>query len=286
VKTYLDCIPCFFRQALQAARIATGDERLIKQILDDVGTLVKDIPLHQTPPETATLIYDTIRRRTGVEDPYAAAKRQDTRRARELYPSARRFVEESDEPLLAAVKIATVANAIDLGALEQVDVDAVLQDARTAEFAVFDFGAFRTCLETADQVLYLGDNAGESVFDRLLIEQLGKPVTFVVRERAVINDVIFDDAVAAGLDRVAEIVSSGCGASGLVPAACTPAFRERLASARMIISKGQGNYETLSSEQLPIFFLLKAKCRVIADDLGVKQGDLILKGSVWNTRLP
>ncbi|MDY6970044.1 MAG: ARMT1-like domain-containing protein, partial [Spirochaetota bacterium] len=119
-------------------------------------------------------------------------------------------------------------------------------------------------------------NAGEAVFDRLLIEEIGKPVTFVVRENPVINDVTKQEAVEAGIDRVADIISSGTEAPGNVMHTCTAAFKEIFENAQMIISKGQGNFEALSDVNAPIFFLLKAKCSVIADHIGVKEDSLIL----------
>ena len=126
--------------------------------------------------------------------------------------------------------------------------------------------------------LYIGDNAGESVFDRILIERLNKPVTYIVREIPIINDVTYKDALQAGIDKVATIFSSGTRAPGTFLKKCSREFIEMFNSAKFIISKGQGNYEGLSNEKHRIFFLLKAKCYVIANDIGVSEGDIVLKG--------
>jgi len=278
MKTYLDCIPCFFRQVLQAARAATDDENLHKKVLDELGRALGRIDLESSPPEIADVVYATVREITGVEDPYAASKEEATRRALKLYPLLKQRIEDSPDPLLTALVLATAGNVMDLGALRSADVDAAINEAQVDRFAIFEYESFRQCLLEATTIVYVGDNAGESVFDRLLIEQLRKPVTYVVRGAPIINDVTYYDAIGAGLDKVASVVSSGCRTPGLVPRLCDPGFQSMLRRSSMIISKGQGNYEGLSAETGKIFFMLKAKCQVIAGSLGVNEGDLVLKG--------
>ena len=145
------------------------------------------------------------------------------------------------------------------------------------EFAIFDFEEFKFQLENAESILYLSDNAGESVFDKFLIEEMGKSVTYVVHDIPVINDVTFEDAISSRLDDVAEIISSGSSVPETILNLCSDAFLERFNNADMIISKGQGNYEGLSNVARPVFFLLKAKCAVIARNLRVKENDIVLK---------
>ena len=115
------------------------------------------------------------------------------------------------------------------------------------------------------------------MFDKILIEVMAKPVIYAVRDRPVINDATVEDAIKSGLDKVAKVVSSGCDAPGVILKRCSEEFLDHFKSAGLIISKGQGNYETLSSEQRPIFYLLKTKCPIIARDLGVNQGDTVIK---------
>lgn len=147
------------------------------------------------------------------------------------------------------------------------------------EFAVFDMDAFLAQLEKTERILYIGDNAGECVFDRVLIEQLPRPVTYVVRQAPIINDATMEDAIAAGIDRVADIVSSGTDAPGTVLSTCTSDFLDLLRQPWLKISKGQGNYEALSTGPYRVFFLLKAKCSVIARDLDVEEGQMIFASS-------
>ncbi len=278
MKTYLDCLPCFVQQALRAARIATSDEIKIKQVLDEVGCMIKDTPMNNTPAESGRGVYGKIREITGVADPYLAIKQRHIDEAKTLYPELEKMVAEADNPLLAALRLAIAGNVIDLGINRTFDLVADIKKILVQDFAVFDYVAFKKTLNTAEKVLYIGDNAGESVFDKLLIQQLGKPVKYAVRSQPIINDVTMKEAIASGLDTVAELIDSGSTAPGTILRYCTPEFLKTYREADMVISKGQGNYEGLSDEKRTIFFLLKAKCRVIARDIGVKEEDIVLKG--------
>ncbi len=278
MKTYLDCLPCFVEQALRASRIATDDDKLIKQVLDEVGDMIKEIPMENTPAESGILIYGKIREITGVTDPYRKIKQQHIAEAKTLYPELEKTAMASDDPLLTAIRLAIAGNVIDLGINKTFDIVADVKKILKQDFGIFDYEAFKTKLAAAESILYIGDNAGESVFDKILIKQLKKPVKYTVRSQPIINDATMEDALASGLDAVAELIESGSIAPGTILNRCTPEFMRIYRNADMVISKGQGNYEGLSDEKRTIFFLLKAKCPVIAGDLGVKEGDIILKG--------
>ena len=278
MRTYLDCIPCFFGQALRAARIATDDEKQIKRLLAEVGMMLQEISLESTPPEIGRLIYGKVREITGNPDPYREIKRESTEKGLALYDSLREKIKRSGDGLLTAIRISIAGNVIDLGVNREFDIEQEMEEVAQKEFAICDYEAFKSCLDKTEEILFIGDNAGESVFDRILIEQLKKPVIYVVRETPVINDVTHEDAIQAGLDQVATILSSGTNAPGTVLETCSAEFIELLNSSEFVISKGQGNYEGLSNEKVRIFFLLKAKCPIIANDIGVTVDDIILKG--------
>ena len=278
MRTYLDCLPCFLAQALRAGRMATDDEKKIKRLLDEVGMALSEIPLECTPPEAGILIYGKVREISGVLDPYREMKIENTEKALSLYPQLKKRVRESSDPLLMAIRIAIAGNVIDFGVHENFNIEEEIEETLLKEFAIFQYESFKERLSRVDEILYLGDNAGESVFDKILIEELKKPVIYAVREIPVINDVTWDDALSAGLDEVATIISSGTNAPGTILKTCSSEFMEIYENSEMVISKGQGNYEALSEDSRPIFFLLKAKCHVIASDLGVKVGDIVLKG--------
>ena len=277
MKTYLDCIPCFFKQAIFAARAALSDEETIKAVLDRVGMLISRIPLHASPPETGREVYRIVREVTGVNDPFAGLKAESINRALALYPEFKEAAGGADDPLETAVRLAIAGNVIDFGADPDFQLEEDIEAIVAAQPATNHFDTFRQTLARARSVLYLGDNAGETVFDRILIEVMGKPTVYVVRDKPVINDATVTDAAQSGLDTVATIISSGWDGPGVLVDRGSEAFLHHFRTADLVISKGQGNYETLSSEQRPIFFLLKAKCPVIARDLGVNVGDTIIK---------
>jgi len=280
MRTYLDCIPCFFAQALKAARIAGADENKQKKILDEVSKLVPDFPLDSTPPEMGRIVYQLVNRLTGNEDPFREIKKSSNQLILNLYPELKMMIENSKDRVLTAVRLATAGNIIDYGAPTSFEIEEEVANCLKSNFAVFDYSEFKQALDNAESILYLGDNAGEIVFDKLLIEELGKNVIYVVRDKPIINDALIEDARDCGVDKIARVISSGSDAPGTVLNLCSREFLEIYHKAPLIISKGQGNFEALSEEKAPIFYLLKVKCPVIAKDIGCKVNDLILKSNL------
>ncbi|HDH09673.1 MAG TPA: DUF89 family protein [Chloroflexi bacterium] len=277
MKTYLDCFPCFLRQALEAARMAGADEERQRLILDRTMALLQDASLESKPPEIGDRVHRIVRQLTGDDDPYAAVKAESTREALRLYPRLKALVAEDGDRLERAIRIAIAGNVIDFATGADFDIKEGLERILNQPFAINDIAAFRKALSEARSVLYLGDNAGETVFDRVLIEALDVPVIYAVKGGPIINDATVDDALAAGLDEVAEVVSTGSDAPGTILSRCSAEFRALYERAELVIAKGQANYETLSGEGGRLFFLLKVKCPVIARDIGAPVGSIVLK---------
>ena len=283
MKTYLDCLPCFFRQALGAARAATDDERIQRQVMDTVAEMIPAFPLDITPPEIAQQVYRAVYRITKNDDPYREAKKQSNEKALALYPHLKEIVASSDDPLLTACKLAIAGNSIDLGPqVDQVDLDSAIESTLHSPLAYDDYAEFKLEIGKAKNILYLLDNAGEIVFDKMLIENIYSlnvkaKVTCVVRGKPIINDATMEDAEKIGLNGVVSVISNGSDAPATILAQCAPQVRQLYDSADMIIAKGQGNYESLSDEAANIFFFLRAKCPVVAVPLKVRVGDAILK---------
>lgn len=278
MKTYLECIPCFVNQAFRTAKLATSDEDKIKNVLNVVGQMIESIPMENTPPEMGNIIYNVIREITLNDDPYKKIKETNIKEALALYPDLKKRIKNSKDPLLTAIRIAIAGNVIDFGVGKSFNIAEDIETILKQDFGVLDYDVFKNKLVNAQSILYLGDNAGESVFDRLLIEELGKPVVFAVREIPVINDCVKEDALASGLGNVAEIISSGSTAPATILSLCNENFIEKFNHSDVIISKGQGNYEGLSNVNRSVFFMLKAKCEIIARDLDVKENNIVLKG--------
>ena len=278
---YLDCIPCFLRQSLEAARNLTNDARVHEQIVREVLKLTADLDLDQPPPRVARHIHRRLRELTGVDDPYRAAKDRFNRLGLAMLPEIRERVRRDPRPLLAAARAAIAANVIDLGAKSDLGVEHVceaLLSACTTEVHG-DLAEFQRRAREARDILYLADNAGEIVIDRLLIEELGPArVTLAVRGSPTINDATLDDARAAGLHELVEVVDNGSDAPGTILDDCSADFQARFHKADLILAKGQGNFETLSAVNASVIFLFKVKCPVIARHTGLPLGVHVLGG--------
>lgn len=289
MKTYLECISCFFKQALEAGRMAGADDKTQKKILDDIARAIPDIKLSSTPPEMGKTIHDIVKEITGQKDPYKEQKEKATEQTLKIYPELRKKVDSSNDKLLMAVELAIAGNIIDYGTKIYLDIEKELtkilqKEQRVIEErkeSVFDFKSFKKSLSGAKSILYIGDNVGETVFDSILLEQIkktdkSKEIVYAVREKPIINDALKEDAIEAGIDNFAEIISSGSEVPGTIIPLCSKPFIDIFKKTDMIISKGQGNYETLSDEKRAIFFLFMAKCPVIAKHADCKVGDIIL----------
>ncbi len=275
MNVYLDCIPCFLRQALDAARAVTDDGRVHERIVREVLLLAADLDLARPPPWVAQRIHRRLRELTGVRDPYREKKERFNGMALALLPELRANVARARDPLLAAVQAAIAANVIDLGAKGSLGVDeargVLLAACSTAVHG--DLEGFGRRARAAREILYLADNAGEIVIDRLLIEQLGpERVTLVVRGEPVINDATEEDARAAGLHELVRVIGNGSDAPGTILDDCSAELQERLRAADLVVSKGQGNYESLSGIAENVVFLFKVKCPVVARCTGLPLG--------------
>jgi len=289
MKTYLECISCFFKQALEAARMAGADDETQKKILDEVAKAIPGIKLTSTPPEMGKTIHDVVKKMTGQEDPYKELKEKANEQTLKIYPELRKKIESAEDKLLMALELAIAGNIIDYGTKNSLDVEkeltkilqreqGVIEDEKES---IFDFKSFKKAVNNAESILYIGDNVGETVFDCILLEQIKrifpeKEIIYAVREKPIINDALEEDAVKAGIDNFAEIISSGSEVPGTIIPLCSKTFIDIFKKADLVISKGQGNYETLSDEKRPIFFLFMAKCPVIARDVNCEVGEIIL----------
>ena len=297
MKTYIDCIPCFFKQAIEAARLAGAGKKAQKKVIAEVARILPDFPLNLPPPIMGKMIYAAVEKVTRKSDSYQKIKQKSNRMALAVYPKLKKKVKKSSDPLLTAVELAIAGNIIDYGVKNSLNIEKELEKILSEEEkavkkenkAVFDYTHFKKELRKAKTILYLGDNAGEIVFDRILLEEIKcrfpeKEITFAVRGRPIINDALAGDAYFCGIDKLARVVSSGSDAPGAVLSLCSPQFLRLYRSADMVISKGQGNFEALSKARRAIFFLFMAKCEVIANHVSYqikssrscRVGDIIL----------
>jgi damage-control phosphatase, subfamily I len=281
----LDCLPCILRQTLDAARLAGADAIIQARSMTDALAVLPDYRQYVCSPALTRALHRRVQQLTGCADPYQAVKQNDIAMAQAVLPRIRQFFDSQANTLDWAVKIAATGNILDSAIYSSVDLDAVLERELHQAFAINDLPAFMARLATARSLLIIGDNAGEAVFDRFLIEHLLQErqataespleVTYAVRANPTLNDVTLDDARAAGLDRCCRLLSSGCDAAGLILSEASAEFLESFRTADLVISKGQGNFEGLDNPGRDVLFLLKAKCPVIARAFAVPLGSYI-----------
>lgn len=293
-----DCTVCLLKQYLQISRMCGVKENELNDNFYDMLKTLPELARSATPPEVAAYFTRMIAESTGITDPYKAIKTASNEAALRLYPALKKRVAEADNPFAESLALAIAGNLIDFGAKASLDLTDALEEILNQPLfqhiengedfneGLFMLDDFHNSLMGAENIIYLGDNAGEIVFDRIFIETLlndfpEKKITFVVRGGPALNDALLEDTVDAGIDKIVETISSGAATAGTVLSECDPDFIKQLHAADLIISKGQGNYEALSGELLPpTWFLFRIKCKSVAEHAGGPEGSLVLKRNI------
>jgi uncharacterized protein with ATP-grasp and redox domains len=283
MKVNLDCIPCFQRQALQAVRFISDDEKLQEKVLREVAKNLLESNWNLTPPDLAHQVHSIVKRITGKDDPYKEVKKESNDSVLKMYPELKETVTLSRDPLRTAVRLAIAGNIIDFGVTQDFDLEETIEVVLKKKFAIDDYKKFQDKLKKAKTILYFLDNAGEIGFDKLLLETILETnkldkICFVVKGGPIINDATLEDAIYMGLEVLpkSEFLTIGSGEAGTGPARGSQIVKKWINEYDFVVSKGQGNYEGLS-EHNGLFFMLMAKCPIIAADLGVDVGDIILE---------
>ncbi|MBN1621025.1 MAG: DUF89 family protein [Endomicrobiales bacterium] len=293
MKTYLECIPCFFNQAIEAGKITGASRKTQKLIVNEVAKALTKFPLSSTPPEMGRIVYSIVRKISKNKDPYAKLKIKSNILALKIYKQLKNRVMHSKDRLLTAIELAIAGNIIDYGVKGTLDLEKELslilneenKTIKKESKKYFNISSFKKALKKAKNILYVGDNAGEIVFDRVLIEEIkkiypDKEIIYAVRGNPIINDVLFKDAVMCKIDKYARIISTGLDAPGVILHLCSDNFKKSFRNAGLIISKGQGNFESLTQVKGIIFYLFMVKCNTVANHLGCNIRDIILLKSL------
>ena len=283
MKISYECGPCFLRQAKEALDLSCDDDNLKMQVMEEIFKFLSDNFKENTNSNsTGSKIHKLIKQRTGCHDPYYREKIQGNEIALKYLPEVKKILKE-DGSLENYVKIAIIGNILDFGAFKlDDDIEGVIKDSLNKDLAVKHIEDFENALKKYDKVLYLVDNTGEIVFDKLLLEKIkeyGLSITIAVKSQPILNDACLKEALDAGLDEFGEIVEIGCGTVGYVDSEISDEFKEIFNSHEFIISKGMGNYEGLTEINLSnkeCYFLLCAKCNTISWDIGVNLHDMLL----------
>ncbi|MGM0603427.1 MAG: damage-control phosphatase ARMT1 family protein [Bacillota bacterium] len=273
MKIDLDCFPCMMRQLIEASEMAGADKHMTREIINHYADMIKDIPEDAKAPDVSAELQKYLKKKTGDNDPYYSLKQKNIEMAEKLLPVVNKEIESADDPLKAALLMAAMGNSIDAGVGLNIDIEENIERALEHGFARSDYSLFKERLDKAENLLIIADNSGEAVFDKILIQYLKKyvdKIIYAVRSVPVLNDVTENEAGQIGIDSRAKVVSSGAEGPGLVLETADPDFLEVFEQADLVLSKGQGNLEGLSDVERDIFFLLKAKCRMIAEFLDVE----------------
>jgi uncharacterized protein with ATP-grasp and redox domains len=268
------------RQVLEASRMATDDIEIQEQILNDSLKILLNYKQFSCSPDLALAMHQTVKKHSKKLDPYDRIKERDINASKKAYPLLKSFLLEKDNSLYWALKIAATGNIIDSAIYNNIDVEHCIENELEKGFSICDIDSFEDKLKKTKTLLIIGDNAGETVFDKVLAEHLlgfNINIIYAVRDKPIINDATVKEAYESGLDSCTTIVSTGSDAPGAILEKCSNEFIDLFNKSDIVISKGQGNYEALSDCERDIFFLLKAKCPMISNKLGVNLNEYVFK---------
>ncbi|MGI6120318.1 MAG: damage-control phosphatase ARMT1 family protein [Desulfosporosinus sp.] len=277
----LDCIPCYIKQTINTLAQTEIPEEKARKIIYQILSLLPCLDPQDTPAENSTIILRKVNELLEIEDPFHSAKKESNELALKLLPQLKERIHHNPDPLFTSLQVAVAGNIIDMGILKDFDVEGSIREAMVKNFAKDDYTSFRQRLKEAREILILGDNSGEIAFDKLLVEQLselGLVVTYVVKDRPILNDATMEDAAYVGMTKQIRVISNGSSFLGTVLKDCSEEFKQAFNKADLVISKGQANYESLEElgkEDSRLYFLLRAKCDIVAKNLEVHLGEMV-----------
>lgn len=281
MKQTVKCLPCFLNAAVNCMdRLQLTDAQRYDYTVR-LLPLLAELPTDGTPSANASRFLRALYDMDGAVDPYAAEKRESNLLAAALLPSLRQELERADDRLYTALKLSAAGNIIDLAVNDSYDILPAVQHCLAHPFAIDDYAAFRALLHPGVRVLICGDNAGEIVFDTLLVEELhrlGARVTFMVKAGPMMNDATMEDAAFSGMQGLCRVVTTGRAEMGFQFASADEAALAEFSAADVIIAKGQANFEGLDDAaalSAPAFFLFKLKCAAICSYTGASLGDVV-----------
>ncbi len=271
-----DCLSCLLNQSLRVAKNLNLDETTSKKMMQVASASIANYP-EVSPPVAAADLYPRLASFTDSDDVYKVLKELSTQEAMKLLPSVKKQVKTSSD----AIKAAVAGNVIDFATPNHFDLTKEFEKVFDTDFSINDETLFFESLKEAKTFMLVGDNVGEHVFDKLLLEQIKKEypqlkLYYAVRGKPIINDVTLTEAKEIGIDSVANLVDSGVDTPGLAYEHASDAFMKLYNSIDLIIAKGMGNYECLENVgDERIFHLFKVKCGVVSNDVGAELGALI-----------
>lgn len=283
MKVKHECIPCLVRQAIEISELLVEDQKTQEEIIRFTLNELSDITFDETAPYLAMKVHNYVKEVTGNNDPYKSFKVQFNAIAEDLIDelTLRDKIKDSQFPFDTACRLSIAGNVIDFGLGIHIDrqkVERSIKGSLEAELFGMTTEALWKRIDEAKNIMIITDNAGEIVFDKLLVEQMPMDkITYVVKGGPIVNDATMEDAVDVGMTKLVKVIDNGLAAQGTIMELVSEEFLEQFQSADLILSKGQANYETLSDlNNDRIVFMLRAKCKSIAGAIGCKQGDYVI----------
>jgi uncharacterized protein with ATP-grasp and redox domains len=272
-----ECYACIIRQSLSAVQHNTDDPEIQIRTLKEVLQILSELDDALSPSEISGETNRIIKKNTGVVDLYEKEKKASHILALNYLENLRKLLREGKDPLEQGAKISAAGNIIDIIHVSDYDLWEEVKRTVNQDLVGGGLEAFRRALESAPYLLYHADNVGETIFDRVFIESLEIPVIYVVKSGPILNDATMEDALAAGIDQVAEIVETGSCTPGTVLSQASIEFQHLFAESPLVLAKGQANYETLDEKGDKVFFLLRTKCPILSLQIEAPMGSLVLK---------
>lgn len=283
MKISRECISCLARQAVEIAEEATDKVELQEEIIRRSLLELSEMNFNETASEIAFRMHQFAKKLTGIVDPYFKLKEEYNEIANKIYKKIieEEWLDKADDSFDMACRLAIAGNIIDFSVglkLDHSDIMKSVEDSIKHDIFGVGSSALKEAVENAENIMYIADNSGEIIFDKFLLERLPlDKVTYVVKGGPIVNDATMQDAISTGVVDLVRVIDNGHSAQGTILKDCSSMFREEFNKADLIISKGQANFETLSSiKGKTIFYLLRAKCRSVAEIIGCKQMDYVL----------
>jgi len=276
-----DCLVCLFNQTLRVTKALNCDDECAKEVLDKAALTISKFDFDMTPPEAAAILYPKISEIVGKVDVYEEKKVESTNKAFKFLDFVLEKINSSKDDLDAALRAAVAGNVIDFATEVTFDIKDEIETIFEAKFAIDHKPIFKEKLKTAKSLMVIGDNVGEHVFDKIMMEIIfdfnpDLDIYYVVRGKPIINDVTVREAKAIDIDKIAQIIDSGVDTPGFIYEKANSETKKLFDNVDLILAKGMGNYECMESmKDDRIFYLFKVKCSVVANKIGKKIGDLI-----------
>ena len=276
-----ECKVCLLQQTLNVLKNLDIDEETSRKVINELTEKIYKLKYDKSPPEHAIEIYGAISSLLNRDDLYKVQKANAIAQAESFVPLLKEKIKKSNNKLLTAIKISVAGNVLDLATQKSFDLNAELENIFKTDFTINNFKELKDDLDNAREIVILADNAGENIFDKILIETLNElypnlKINYATRGQPIINDITYEEAKLSGVGEICNLVSSGVASAGFIYELASKEFREIYDRADFVIAKGMGNFETMIDVvSKKSYFLFKVKCNVVSKLIDREIGDII-----------